>query len=156
MNEPKQLERLFTYDRWANQMIIPCIAGQLFDNSKKCIHLLAHISATQQIWYRRIDGSDSSDIILWPQDRSAEESGDILQSMHGNWKQLINENSNSLDREIPHKNSKGKEFNTALAGILHHIIIHGQHHRAQIASLLRQSGISPPTTDYIFYLRKIK
>jgi uncharacterized damage-inducible protein DinB len=154
MNEAEQLERLFTYDRWANKKIIACIADQPFDNSKKCIHLLAHISAAQQVWYRRIKGRDTSDITLWPQGLSVEKSEDILQSMHGNWKQLISENSNRLDDVISYQNSKGNEFNTRLADIIHHVIIHGQHHRAQMASLLSDSGITPPGTDYILYLRE--
>ncbi|MFB3133724.1 MAG: DinB family protein [Rhodothermales bacterium] len=37
--------------------------------------------------------------------------------------------------------------------ILLHVIIHGQHHRAQIATCLRQHGHTPPPTDCIIFTR---
>jgi uncharacterized damage-inducible protein DinB len=56
---------------------------------------------------------------------------------------------------IVYKNSKGTVFNNTVEEILVHLTIHGQHHRAQIANLLRQSGIEPPATDIIFFLRTL-
>ncbi|MEX0845990.1 MAG: DinB family protein, partial [Balneolaceae bacterium] len=56
---------------------------------------------------------------------------------------------------IEYSNSKGVTFRNSVEEILMHIVIHGQHHRAQIAKLLRKTGITPPVTDFIFFLRTV-
>lgn len=50
-------------------------------------------------------------------------------------------------------NSKGMLYKTKLAEILYHIMIHGQHHRAQIVKLLRNAKINPPATNFILFTR---
>ena len=66
---------------------------------------------------------------------------------------LLTQISAHLNEKVDYSNSKGVVFSNDVVDILQHLIIHGQHHRAQIALLLRQNGIEPPTTDYIFYIR---
>lgn len=56
------------------------------------------------------------------------------------------------DKTITHQNSKGEEFKNIAGDILTHLVIHGQHQRAQIARVFRQAGKNPPGTDYIFFL----
>jgi uncharacterized damage-inducible protein DinB len=154
MNEVKQLKQLYTFDRWANHKVIDILQNKSVDEFSKCLQLLAHISAAQQIWYRRIRGLSSADIDLWPTNYSVDNSSEILNDLHPKWLTMLKEKARKLHEDVSYKNSKRKEFSTALAGILHHVIIHGQHHRAQVSTLLRQSGIEPPATDFIFYLRE--
>lgn len=154
MTDKNNFKQLFTYDFWANKRIANTLQSQLFDTSKKCMNFLAHIRAAQQIWHARIKGEPTTDIELWPQNEYVDDSIQMLKKVHTHWVTLLDINKGKLDQEISYKNSKGVQFNTPLDGILHHVIIHGQHHRAQIASLLRQSGIDPPATDFIFYLRE--
>ena len=59
----------------------------------------------------------------------------------------------SLDKRIMYSNSKGNEFGNSIRDILFHIANHSSHHKGQIISALRQSGIEPIVTDYIFYKR---
>ena len=153
MAEHNNFTQLFRYDLWANTRIKDALDGQLFDQSKRCLNLFAHIRAAQQVWYQRINGQSSNDIELWPENTYADENLAMLQKIHEQWLALIKSNSGDLNRSITYQNSKGTTFDTPLHGILQHIIIHGQHHRAQIAALLRQGGLPPPPTDYIYYLR---
>lgn len=154
MDKIEQLHQLYTYDCWANKKMAEALSGQLFDTSKKCLALLAHICAAQVVWFERINGRPTDDIDLWPANYSTRDSWNTLKKLHKNWLQLLKENTNYLYRIIAYKNTADIEFNTPLAGIMHHVIIHGQHHRAQISTLLRQGNINPPLTDFIFYLRE--
>lgn len=59
-----------------------------------------------------------------------------------------------LDQPITYTNSKGNSFTTALEDVIFHALNHETHHRGQIALVLRESGVAPPATDYIFFLRE--
>ena len=58
-----------------------------------------------------------------------------------------------LEEVIIYKNSKGTEFDNTIQQILFHIANHFSHHKGQIISDIRQGGIDPIVTDYIFYKR---
>lgn len=58
-----------------------------------------------------------------------------------------------LNKVISYSNSTGKEFNNSIQQILFHVANHFSHHKGQIISDLRQNGITPLLTDYIFYKR---
>src|SRR5690606_21461687 len=55
--------------------------------------------------------------------------------------------------QLQYVNTKGIAFTNTVRDILFHIINHSTHHRAQVARALRQDGIAPPPSDYIFYKR---
>ncbi|MFW5759598.1 MAG: DinB family protein [Cyclobacteriaceae bacterium] len=59
-----------------------------------------------------------------------------------------------LQEKINYQNLKGEKFESSIREILFHIGNHFTHHRAQIMMYLRQNGIEPLITDYIFYKRK--
>ena len=79
-----------------------------------------------------------------------------IEANHQRWMELLETEQDDLDQLITYQNSKGVEYETKLSDIMHHIIIHGQHHRSQIAMLLRMSDIPPPGTDFIFYTRRME
>ncbi|MGN8225473.1 DinB family protein [Gracilimonas sp. BCB1] len=143
-----EFEKLFEYDRWANKKIL--LAIQELDEGERreeAIGLLSHILAAQKVWMNRITGENTA-VDIWPEFSETE----ITQIMQENTEKLKGIGAQS-DKTITYQNSKGKEFNNAVGDILTHLVIHGQHHRAQIAKLIREAGQTPPGTDYIFFLR---
>lgn len=147
-----QLQQLFSYDIWANRHTAAALKYPLGTPLSQCVNLFAHIGASQEIWYRRIIAKDTSTIELWPNGPSVDTTLKSLETLHEKWVGLLH----AADSEtvVSYTNSSGATFNTLMPGILNHVIIHGQHHRAQISLLLRQKGIKPPATDFIFYLRE--
>ena len=100
-------------------------------------------------------GEDYSDIKIWPS-LSVDECYALCDRVRDSWTAFFSDPANAdLDRDIHYSNSKGDQFSTRASDILQHLIIHGQHHRAQIAVVLRLNGIEPPRTDYIYYLRSL-
>ncbi len=153
MESPEQLLRLFTYDRWANEQVLLTLQENMpFEGSKECISYFAHIAGAQELWYRRIEGKPLDELAVWPE-YELPIAQQKLNTLSANWKRLIGANSSNLDRTISYQNSKGTPYETMLSDILHHVIIHGQHHRAQIAKLLRNANIDPPATDFIYFSR---
>lgn len=153
MNSAHRLQRLFDYDAWANRKILDVLKEHpKMEKYEEALKLLGHLLNAQQIWHRRTVGRDFDDLDLWPK-HTLEECLAILQMMPEKWEEVVSENQKNADKLISYKNTKGDAYETMLSDILHHLIIHGQHHRAQIAKLIRESGISPPATDFIFFTR---
>ena len=148
MNPSERLLRLFDFDRWANKKVLNVLSG----DQDEALKLMCHIIAAQELWYKRILGDDLSGIEVWPE-FSLDKCKEAANKWPEKWKELIKENASNLERIISYKNTSGNAYDTMLSDILHHVIIHGQHHRAQIATLLRQTGTKPPATDFIFYTR---
>lgn len=153
MEATHRLQRLFDYDTWATQRILNVLKDHPdLDKHPESLKLLGHLLNAQQIWHRRTVGRDFDDLELWP-DLILTECEDILSAMPGKWTDLLNKHQNEPDTLISYKNTKGNSYETKLSDILHHLIIHGQHHRAQIATLIRESGHKPPATDFIYFTR---
>lgn len=153
MDTSDHLLRLFRYDNWANEQVLLSLQENLgFEGSDQAVTYFSHIAGSQQVWYRRITGDSLENLQIWP-DYDLPKALQNLNTLNQQWKQLIGTNKDTLDRTISYTNSKGTPYETALSDILFHVIIHGQHHRAQIATLLRNAKIDPPATDFIFFSR---
>lgn len=154
MDAADQLLRLFSYDNWANEQVLLSLQDNLedIDEADQAVKYYAHIAGAQELWYRRIEGQPLDDLAVWP-DYDLPIALQKITTLYEKWQQLVSANRSELDRIISYQNSKGTSYDTPLSDILHHVIIHGQHHRAQIAKLLRNAKIDPPATDFIFFSR---
>ena len=138
--------QLISYDGWANKRILDTIAATT--PNSECLKLMSHVLQAQRVWAHRV--LDKEPIFeIWP-NYTLEECQSFCESNQV----LLAGVATQIERKIEYKNSKGDVFSNKVADIFQHLIIHGQHHRAQIAFLLRQNEIEPPITDYIFFLRE--
>lgn len=153
MESAEQFLRLFSYDDWANEQVLITLQDHAnFKDSAKAIGSFAHIAGAQELWYCRIEGQSPNGLQVWP-DYELSEAFQTLKTYSEKWQELIETNRDDPDRMISYENSKGDPYETMLSDILHHVIIHGQHHRAQIAKFLRKANVTPPATDFIFFSR---
>jgi uncharacterized damage-inducible protein DinB len=53
----------------------------------------------------------------------------------------------------PFKRMNGEESSLPLGLQMQHVVNHATLHRGQVVGMIRQLGISPPATDFLFYLR---
>lgn len=140
---------LFSYHHHYNQEVL----GILMENetvlSERTIPLYSHIINAHQIWNARIMGGDSfgvNDV------HSLTECAVHDQTNYLNSHQILE--SRSLEDHQTYFNSRGDQFENSIRDMLFQVVNHTTHHRGQIISDLRQSGIAPPITDYIWYKRK--
>lgn len=150
----QSIQRLFIFDLWCSCQLTDYIreTGK-FREYKTCVSLSSHIINAQQIWFDRILGIDINDTKPWDEidiGLIKSEAGEI----HKRWIDLIGDHDLDLESRIVYQNSGGVTCINSITDICNHIILHGQHHRAQISLLLSRSGISPPPIDYIHYARK--
>lgn len=153
MDNRQKLQQLFRFDLWANRKLVDVILKQTpFDEQQVCISFLSHIINAQEIWFERVIGLDFSDIEIWTE-YPLDELKTKAKEANQKWIDLIGDHEVNMDTLIHYGNSKGVNFRNELWQICHHLIIHGQHHRAQISLFLRKCDIKPPPIDYIFYAR---
>jgi len=153
MDKRQSIQQLYIFDLWCSHKLTDFIhdAGE-FRERKTCLSLLSHIINAQQIWFERILGIDINHTTPWDEidlENIKSEAGDI----HKRWIDLIGDHDLDLESRIVYQNSAGVTYMNSVTDICSHIILHGQHHRAQISLLLSRSGISPPAIDYINYVR---
>ncbi|TNE71043.1 hypothetical protein EP331_10385 [bacterium] len=141
-----ELQKGIDYDFWGNSRVLE----QLNEHPIPEAHqLLSHICTAQNVWLNRISEKPADTSRLF-EIRPFNELEIAFKNQHQQFKKCADKLGSRL---IVYQNSKGESFSNTLSEILMHVIIHGQHHRAQIAQLLRNAGIAPLPSDYIFYLR---
>ncbi|MDX1590827.1 MAG: DinB family protein [Balneolaceae bacterium] len=151
IEDRQKLQRLFQFDLWCTRKLNRIIqSGQIYDQEPACYAFLSHIVHVQQKWYDRVTGNDSEPVYQWedihPADLNAK-----ARKVHGKWIDLIGDHDADLDSTIYWINEKGVEYAGSLRQICNHLIVHGQHHRAQISLLMEQCGEEPPSIDYNHY-----
>ena len=152
----EHLHRLFEYDLWANNRVLEALeAVAPLEASSPIARLFSHIIAAQQIWLRRVRGEAlTRSVVVWPDLDPVMWQG-LIQSTHTAWLDQLDAWQGRLDAPVSYRDTKGQAFETPLHEIVTHVIIHGQHHRAQIALHLREQGHTPPGTDFAFFTREV-
>lgn len=146
----EEFKELFEYTHHFNKKVIELISENKEKSSEKAIKLLNHTINANQIWNARIN--NESQFEVW----QINNWDDLLKLNDDNYSNTLKIINNfDIYSEIEYKNSKGESFSNTIKDILFHVINHSTYHRAQIATELKQNGIEPIISDYIFYKRKI-
>ena len=143
------LTELFAYNKAMNALFI----DQFYEHPQKAperaVLLMDHILNAHHIWISRINyealkmgGWDSNPRGQW---------NSLNQHYHLQTDKVMG--FKDLGGIIQYKNLKGQAFSNSILDILYHIVNHSNYHRAQIATLFRNSDIEPARTDYILYKR---
>lgn len=145
----EQFIDFFEYNHHFNQKLIDVLSKNSQNISEKTISLINHLINSQQIWNARI--INEIEFEVW----QVSDWNQLSEMDDQNYKKTL-ELIHKMDLYtiIEYTNSKGIAFSNKIKDILFHIINHSTYHRAQIATELKQNGIEPLNTDYIFYKRK--
>jgi uncharacterized damage-inducible protein DinB len=142
-----QLERLFAYDTWANGEEVSRLRA--IGAPAPALRLLGHVIGAQWIWLARLR-NESARMAVWPEltiDQCASE----LDALRQAWRDILQH----VDPEssIEYRNTKGDAFTSPVDDVLTHVLMHSAYHRGQIATVVRQGGQTPASTDYIHAAR---
>lgn len=147
------LTRLYNYNRWANETLLPFIAEQGADSDAEIMKTLSHYLAAQEIWISRIQGRDPKIKGVWDvytmdrcRDLARETAIDWLDFLEGM-------KPEDTTRIIAYRNTQGNYYETPVIDIMCHCVNHATYHRAQITKLMRQLGKEVINTDFITYAR---
>ena len=151
MQTIEHLRRLFVYNDWANRRIIVALKG---NRSERALKILAHLLITEQEYFERLYGKDSTGFNFWP-DRSIQDCGELAKQTAENYETLLNKfDDDGLGLSAKYVTSEGVPHENDFRELLTHVLIHSATHRGNIILKLREEGLEPPKIDYIIYLRE--
>lgn len=149
MNTVEYLSELLRYNGWANDRLIATLREH---ECGRALQILAHLLITQQEYFERLSDKDSTGFDFWPElpiDDCAELSNRTTQA----FLDVLANGENELERVASYKTSEGISYKNTYRELLTHVLLHSSIHRGNIMVSLRASGITPPSIDYIIYLR---
>lgn len=146
-----KLQKLIAYSLWANRKIFKTLVEHDITDEKMMLWA-AHILNAEELWMDRIEGRQVGVGVF--QMRKKESLLSDLENLNERFKELLASFSEEeLEKTIYYQDSKGNPYENTLSDLLFHMINHETHHRSQIAARLREAGISPPPTDYLYFVR---
>jgi uncharacterized damage-inducible protein DinB len=158
----EELRELYDFNRWANRLLLasakeltPEQFGRDLGSSFPSVQAtLAHILGAESVWLDRWRGLSPSGI-------PAEFRSPDIESLQARWGVNDAEQVRFLDglsdaklrTPIRFRSFAGVDYETPLWVLMRHVVNHGTYHRGQVATLLRQLGATPPSTDLVLYYR---
>jgi len=161
------IRHLFDYTEWANDLAMET-ADELPDEDllrdvgishKSILGTLTHMAGAEWIWLERWHGRSPAGKeawALWTPDSCSD-----LETLKQRWRDLIDRRAQFISEvdearlasELPFKLLSGDPNSMRLVDQMRHVANHATLHRGQVVGMIRQLGISPPSTDLLFYLR---
>jgi len=113
---------------------------------------LAHIYLADRVWQERMSGSNAP--LVWDASLAeAEAAWPRTQQAWEAWADGLTDGD--LDRSVEYKSINGNPAANTAGEIVTHVVNHATLHRGQVVGMVRQLGVQPPATDFIFYLREL-
>lgn len=140
----------FKYNFDINQKMIHYLIDNEEKLNEKISILTSHILNAHHVWNTRLINKN---IVykVWDIHQYKE----MLSIDLENYEDSINAiESLDLQNSIDYKTMLNEPFANTINDILFHIINHSNYHRAQVNSELKNLGLQPVITDFIFYKRQ--
>lgn len=118
--------------------------------SSEVYSFMSHVLNAQIIWLDRIEQKPTQ-VGVWDI-HSLPGLKDMDEKEHARAKRILDRHK--LSERCFYHNSKQIGFENTIGQIMLHVYNHGTHHRGQVALLIRQMGLTPPASDYIFLRRE--
>ena len=158
--DSQEIRNLFDYMYWAHErMIRPVVdlsteefTRELGSSHSSLRDTLVHIMSVEWIWLSRWHGI-SPPALLDP-------TGFLdLDSVEKRWASLRHElqrflgqiRDDNLNVPISYRSVRGEDLSLPLVCTLQHVVNHHTYHRGQVATLLRQLGREPVSTDMTLF-----
>jgi uncharacterized damage-inducible protein DinB len=161
----QEAKQLFDFNSWANARMVSAakaltaeqLEAPLVSSFPSLKDTLAHIVGTEWIWLRRWLGDSPTSVPGWvaePRLAELEVQLAAVESERASFLARLTEAD--LDEVISYRALDGLPFSLPLGQLIRHVVNHSTYHRGQLATLLRQLGHTPPSTDFTRYLREAK
>ncbi len=151
---------LFEYNRWANGQALDVASGVTAEQYITHVEssftslraTLQHMLAVEIIWLSRWEGHSLGDAPDFSTCHEVSKLGRLWQSFWNRQFGFLSALSDEdLARPIAIRTRGGIETVQTLGETLTHVVNHSTYHRGQVATIARQVGGTPLTTDYFTY-----
>ncbi|HEY5123983.1 MAG TPA: DinB family protein [Ignavibacteria bacterium] len=145
----------FKYNDWANRKLLKAIMQM--PDKEEAVKLFSHFIYSLSKWMNRITKKVDDTSLTWM--------GPVfpLEKLEQLWNENVNDwikylesiDETDLENEIIFQpTDSNKTFKAKILEVSMQLNYHCIHHRAQILRIIRQQGLTPPKTDYIYTVLK--
>jgi len=158
---PGEIVRLFAYNRWANMRVLRALRDIPSDEYGRTIggsfvtlrDTLTHVYGADWVWLERFDGRSPRALPKGQEAASPKDLETMWREVEEGWAALVGEVEPARMRErLDYVAFSGDAFSRPIGDVLVHIVNHATYHRGQVATLTRQLGRQPASTDYLMML----
>jgi uncharacterized damage-inducible protein DinB len=157
----QEIIQLVAFNRWANQCFFEALSQLPAEQYRQDMHsshggihgTLAHIIGAERGWLSRWQGRVETGTTATSQMQSVAE-------LRAFWEGVCDEMSRFLtaldDQKLQDTLSatvRTGSYTTTYAQMIQHVIDHSSYHRGQIVTMLRQLGVTPPSTGLLRFYR---
>ncbi|MES2304944.1 MAG: DinB family protein [Gemmatimonadota bacterium] len=144
------LSRLIDHLIWADTRVADSLAT-LPAPDPALLKIYSHVLGAEAIWIARITGIPS-DIPVFPEFDLAT-CREVAASIHASLKSIPLDEAGRA-RSLTYTNLRGETWTNTVDEILHHVCMHGMHHRGQVIRGVRLGEGLPIGTDFITFVRE--
>jgi uncharacterized damage-inducible protein DinB len=149
------LASMLEYHRWADERLLTACslltdaqyAQQVGGSFPSLRALVAHMAAAAHAWRTRLDGGQVTELLTDVQVPTVEAAMRHLVHAYEVFNREAARPADDLAAMFTYRNTRGAEISLPRWAVLRHIVNHGTYHRGQMAAMLRQLGVVPPSTD---------
>lgn len=152
------------YNLWANNLLLSAIealpeekqTAEITSSFPSLFKTVLHLLDAESMWWQRIRLQEN---VLRPSDSfngNFEALSKALQYQDKQWLDWVTAcNEHGFQHEFIYFNSKRERFKQPVYQVLLQVFNHSTHHRGQMITMLRESGVERlPATDFIVWSRK--
>lgn len=156
----QDLETFYDYNYWAYQKIWPVISQLTPEEFTRAVaggygsirNTMVHLLSTEWGWLSRCGGHPRGASLKAEDYPTVEPLLKDWKKTEGYMREFLSKlDDEDLSKNVEYQGGEGQKRSMPLGELLHHSIIHGAHHRGQVAVLLRELGYAPGSFDILFY-----
>jgi len=160
-----EARELFSYGSWATARMFSAAEALTREQVEAFVvssfpsirDTLAHIVGSEWIWLQRWLGDSPTSRPAWDGSAALAELKGRLAAVEAERASFLAGLTDvDLERVVTYHGLDGQSFSHPLGDLMRHVVNHSTYHRGQLATLLRQLGQTPPSTDFTRYLREAK
>jgi uncharacterized damage-inducible protein DinB len=158
-----ELRRLFDYNRWANLRLLAAadsltpeeLRRHIESSFSSVLATLAHALGAEWVWLERWKGKSPTSL---PDGSTLDSPAALRARWDEVWRDqqalLAGLSDGDETRLLTYELFSGDSDTRPLGELMRHVVNHATYHRGQLATMLRQLGRVPPSTDYVRWLRE--
>ena len=155
------VKQLYAFHHWATDRVLDALAdasaaqldkkwGGSFGTGRA---LLRHVIGVERLWCDRWNGHFAKALPDYPAQHAGRDFGAEWEKIKPDQHRFVSAVTNDrLAADFSYMNVKGEPWTYTLSEILVHVANHGTYHRGQLTHLLRDLGMSAPSTDYLDFV----
>lgn len=159
----KDLQELFDYGHWANRRLFDALSQLTEEQFVEPVagsygsirNTLVHMLSAEWGWIDRCGGTPRGPALQatdYPTRSSVRDRWEEVERHVADF--LSGKRDEDLDRAVEWAIGGGPKHTHRVGDLLHHAVVHGVHHRGQVALLLRVLGYTPGNFDILFYYER--